>query len=386
VSAAPAGAGTTGRRASGWLLPIGVVLVGLLALAAIGRDDGGDGPLDPRSDGRLGTSALVAVLGELGAEVTVTDRLPDADTDVFVLLADLLDPAQADALSAWVDDGGTLVVTDPGSSFVPPTTGAFGEDGDGGEGAALRAAVGRSLACDLPPLDGIDVAGVRPRNGGVLYEVEGDARSCIGSAFEAYVVATQQGAGDVVAVGGSGMVLNDTLDEGENAPVVAALMAPRPGVRVGVLEPIPPAGGGERTLVDLIAPNVRAFLAQLLVAFAVFVLWRSRRLGAPVPEPQPVAVAGSELVAAVGSLLDRAGSPQHAGDLLRADLRRFLGDRLGIPPEATPAAVVAVAHERIGTDEARLAWALGPGPVEDDDQLVALAHTIDSIREEVLHR
>jgi hypothetical protein len=91
-------------------------------------------------------------------------------------------------------------------------------------------------------------------------------------------------------------------------------------------------------------------------------------------------------VAAVGSLLDRTSSPQHAADLLRADLRRFLGDRLGIPAEAPPAAVVTVARERIGTDGARLAWALGPGPVEDDTQLVALAHTIDRIREEVLDR
>ena len=389
MSAAPAGAGTgpAGRRAPGWLLPVGLVAVGLVALALIGRDEGGDGPLDPRSDGRLGTSALVAVLEELGAEVTVTDRLPDADTDVFVLLADLLDTGQANALSTWVDEGGTLVVTDPASSFVPTTTGSFAADGDGPSGSGLAGAVGGTPTCDVPPLqDGIDLDGIRPRNGGLLYAVEGDARSCIGDAFEAYVVATPQGAGDVVAIGGSGLLVNDTLDEGENAPVVAALVAPRPGMRVDVLEPIAPAGGGERTLVDLIAPNVRAFLAQLLVAFALFVLWRSRRLGAPVPEPQPVAVAGSELVAAVGSLLDRTSSPQHAADLLRADLRRFLGDRLGIPAEAPPAAVVTVAHERTGTDEARLAWALGPGPVEDDAQLVVLAHTIDRIREEVLDR
>ena len=116
----------------------------------------------------------------------------------------------------------------------------------------------------------------------------------------------------------------------------------------------------------------------------MLVVWRSRRLGKPVAEPQPVAVAGSELVAAVGTLLDRSGSPQHAADTLRADLRRFLGDRLGVPADAPAGALAAVAHERIGLDRARLEQALGDAPVDDDAQLVALAQLVDALRREVL--
>jgi hypothetical protein len=125
-------------------------------------------------------------------------------------------------------------------------------------------------------------------------------------------------------------------------------------------------------------------VAQLGIAFLAYALWRSRRLGAPVDEAQPVAVAGSELVSAVGALLDRAGSPEHAAEVLRADLRRFLGDRLGVPAGAPPDVLATVAHDRVGADRDRVAWALGPTPVTDDTQLVALAQTIDRIREEVL--
>jgi hypothetical protein len=240
-----------------------------------------------------------------------------------------------------------------------------------------------SGACEIDALAGIDTGGVEPHEG-VLYEVPGAAEACVGDESGAYIVARPRGQGTVVAVGGSGMFVNEALGDGENAAVVAALVAPAPGTRLEVLRPGPPAGTGERTLLDLVAPNVWAFLAQLVVAFVLLVLWRSRRLGTPVAEPQPVAVAGSELVAAVGSLLDRSGSPQHAADVLIADLRRFLGDRLGLPTDAPAEVMATVAAERVGLDRGRVAQALAPGPVEDDAELVDLGHRIDSIREEVL--
>jgi len=366
------------RSKAGWLLPAALVGVGVVVLALIGRDDRESLALDPRSDARLGTSALAALLGELGAEVEASDELPGDDTDVAVLFTDLLDADQQAALDGWVRAGGTLVVTDPGSTFSPPVGHSFA-DGD-----ELADRVGERPVCDLTPLEGLDLGAVDPRNGGVLYDVPARGDACLGDGGPAYLVATATGEGDVVAVGGSGMFVNTALAEGENAPVVAALVAPAAGTRVTLLRPGPLSGGGTRTLGDLIAPNVRRALAQLGIAFVLFALWRSRRLGAPVDEPQPVAVAGSELVAAVGSLLDRSRSPQHAADLLRADLRRFLGDRLGVPPEASPAVLAAVAAERVGADGDRVAWALGPSPVADDDELVALAQTIDAVRQEVL--
>jgi hypothetical protein len=242
-------------------------------------------------------------------------------------------------------------------------------------------------ACDIDALGDIDPAGVDPRNGGTLYAPGLGDESCIDDGSgDAYIVATDHGDGTVVAIGGAGMMVNAALAEGENAPVVSALVAPQEGTRLLVLEPGPLAGAstGRRTLSELIPAGVWRAILQLAVAFVVYAVWRSRRLGRPVPEPAPSPIAGSELVAAVGTLLDRSRSPGHAADLLRRDLRRFLGDHLGVPPDAPADVVAAVAAERSGADEADLRAALGGAPVTTDQDLAALAATIDRIRQEVL--
>jgi hypothetical protein len=360
------------------------LVLGLFLVLALIGGGGGDQPLDPRSHERLGTSAMVALTREMGAEVAIADRLPDlADAgtwpDVMVLLTDLLSDDQRTVVEDWVDEGGRLVVTDPASPLVPEWGDGFDTVDDLGPRRTIE---GR---CEIDVLDGIDVSGIEPRNGGVLYQPGGPADTCVDGAFGAYIVATDRGDGTIVALGGSGLVVNAAIAEGENASVVTALVAPERGTEVLVLEPGPVAGGGgQRSLADLIPPGVARALLQLVIAFVIYALWRARRLGRPVAEPQPVAVAGSELVAATGNLLDRTESTAYAGELLRADLRRFLADHLGMPADSAPHVLAAVAAERTGADPAALHRALGPEPVTDDAELVTLAHTIDRIREEVL--
>jgi hypothetical protein len=370
--------------AQAWLVGAAIAAVTVLGVVAVGGDGGGP-PLSPRSDEPLGTSALVVLAGELGAQVDVTDRLPDLDgpggPDVVLLLADLLEGDQMDEVRRWVDGGGRLVVTDPLSGFVPPEVGFFDETSELGSPGSLNG------ACEIRALEGIDVAAVEPRNGGVLYQPPVGSETCLdGAGGAAHIVATEEGAGTVVALGGAGILVNAALDEGENAPVAAALLAPETGTRVVVLEPglLGGTGVGGRSLIDLISPGVKRALVQAALAFAVYAVWRAWRLGRPVPERQPVAVAGSELVAAVGNMLDRTRSPGHAADLLRADLWRFLANRLGVPAGAGLDVLVAVAAERTGIDEARLRQALERRPVDGDADLLALASTIDHIREEVL--
>jgi len=380
----PAASGT-GTSVRGWALAGAAALVTVLAVVAIGGGGRSGEALSPTSDERLGTSAMVALAGELGADVDVSDRLPDLGADdapeVVVLFLDLLDDDQRDALEDWVDTGGVLVVTDPVSSFTPPATDSFDTIDDLAPPRRLAA------ACDIDALEGIDPSGVDPRNGGVLYEPDPGASSCVDNGSgDAYIVATEQGDGTVVAVGGAGMMVNAALAEGENAPVVSALVAPEDGTRLLVLEPGPLAGSstGRRTLRELIPAGVWRAILQLGVAFVVYAVWRARRLGRPVPEPAPSPIAGSELVAAVGTLLDRSRSPGHAADLLRRDLRRFLGDHLGVPPGAPADVVAEVAAERTGADRAALLSALAGPPVTDDQGLADLAAMIDRIRQEVL--
>ena len=215
-------------------------------------------------------------------------------------------------------------------------------------------------------LDDPLVAAVAPRSGGVLFDPPADADTCVRDGLgHAYVVARERGEGTVVSVGGSGMFVNDGLADGENAPVVAALVAPAPGTRVVVLEPGPLAGasGGDRTLVDLIPTGVGAALAQLVVAFVVYALWRARRLPAG-RRARPVAVAGSELVVAVGNLLDRSRSTDRAGGCCAptcgASWPSTSACSVGPAVRARPGGPTA------GIDHDTLLWALSPGPVADD--------------------
>jgi hypothetical protein len=126
-------------------------------------------------------------------------------------------------------------------------------------------------------------------------------------------------------------------------------------------------------------------LLQLGVAFLFFAVWRALRLGKPVLEPQPVQVEGSELVAAVGRLLQQNRSPQTAADLLRNDFRRTLEERLGVPADAPPDVAVELVAERTGLAHEVVAGGLAPAPVQDEAGLLQVAHSIEAIRAEVLH-
>ena len=127
---------------------------------------------------------------------------------------------------------------------------------------------------------------------------------------------------------------------------------------------------------------MRLALVQLGVAFVSSPLWRARRLGRPVLEPQPVDLPGSELVIAVGHLMQRAGSSSRAVDAIRGDLRRDLGERLGLPPGLDAEQLAVVAAQRTGADADALLSAL-TRPVHSDADLLVVARLIESVRTEV---
>jgi hypothetical protein len=378
------------RTGRGVLLAAMVVVVVVAGALWLGSPSD-RGPLDPRSHEPGGTSALVALLRELGASVELDVGLPDQRTDVALVLRDRFGRRRWDQLETWVRRGGILVVVDPGAPLAPSVAGGeLQDDGvsdvdDPGElGLDLHTEVD-ARQCDIEALDHPDITTADVYPGPVGYHVEDPAESCFGDGEVAYVVATPEGEGSVVALGGSGIITNRALDEADNAPVIAALVAPTEGTRVAVLDHRAPAAGdgGEKTLSDLVPESVKRALLQLGLAFLLYVAWRSRRLAKPVAEPQPVKVAGSELVAAVGGLLERSKSPQHAADVLRADLRRELVVRLGLPADIPPETLAQILAERSALDAARLQAALGPGSVASDRDLVVIAQLIDAVRKEV---
>jgi Domain of unknown function (DUF4350) len=358
------------------VLPWAALLLGVLLVAVVAGRPAEEGtPLDPDSAAPLGTKGIVEVLRELGATVTVSSDPPGGGAATALLLSDDLTPQRRDGLLAWVRRGGTLVVADPTSGVTaarPVGTTRIG---------LLDAQLERR--CDVAALGDVRLVSAP---GGLVFEVPsgGGVRGCFPRGGGAWLLVQPLGAGNVVRLGGASAVVNQELGEADNAVLLTGLLAPSAGAGpvVWVLRPPPPGGGGA-SLADLVAPRVRLALWQLAVAFVVLALWRARRLGRPVVEPQPVQIPGSELVVAVGNLLQRARGRRQAAGLLGDDLRRSLAERLGLPP-STPADLVAdAAAQRTGVQRERVLRALTPPAPRDEAELVALSQAVDAVRREV---
>ena len=355
-----------------WVSYVVVVVAVVVAAYIGGAPNRNTKPLDPRSAAPDGTKALVDSLRALDVDVEVGPATPGASTTTALLLDDTLADRQIRPVQEWVLEGGTLVVADPRSHF------------------SVARPVGRSVLgfiepelqrnCDEPALQQVDRVLVP---NGLLLRVPPDGFGCFteGSA-SAYLVSVPRGRGRVVQLGGAGAFINSRLGKVDNGLLAITLLAPHRDSRVAVLQPAV-AGDGGRSLTDLVSPRVKLALLQLAIAFGLLVLWRARRLGRPVVEVQPVQIAGSELVVAVGNLLQRARGRPHAAALLRDDLRQTLAERVGLPRDTPPARVAdaVAARTTVAADRVRFAIA-GPAPATEED-LVLLAQTVEAIRQEV---
>lgn len=360
-----------------WLPWLAILLVLVVLGFLVRRPDDGD-PLDPRSTKPLGAKALVELLESQGAEVEL-DRsppAPDASAQVTLLLTDLLNDADRERLSEWVLAGGTLVVADPTSPFAP---------GAGRTNPLESAELGDTLEprCDLDAV--ADVRRIDPAAGSPLRlpDIAGlDAAGCFPFAGGYFLVARSHGDGTVVALGGAAPLVNRNIDEEDNAVLAVSLLAPQRDGRVVVLDrPLP--GTGQETLSDVAPRGAKLVLVQVAIAFAFFAIARARRLGHPVLEPQAVEVPASDLVVAVGNLLHVARHRDQAAAMLRDDLRRSLAERLGLPADAHPDVIVDTARGRPELPGERIAAVLSGRPLSGDEDLVALAQLIETVRQEV---
>jgi hypothetical protein len=354
------------------VLVVAIVLLSLIAPAR--RNDGP--PLDPASTGSQGTRAAVELAGRLGADVEVTSELPTADTDVALLLEDLVGEDDTAEVRDWVADGHTLVVADPTSLLTPLA------DYDDSDPFADSVVVPRD-ACDVVEPLGVDELRVLESYGPVArFEVPAGATSCFTDEDgDALLVVEPVGDGLLVSVGTPWVFTNEALDQADNAGLFAALAVPEEGARLAVLV----AGDDDGALQpqddgSLSFPTgVSLAILQLFVAFVVYCLYRARRLGKPIDEEPPVVIAGSELTRAVGGLLEHAGARDRAASSLRRAARRRLTTAFGLPAGATTDAVVATVADRTALDRERLDRALVDGPVADDAALATLARELDDL-------
>jgi hypothetical protein len=355
-----------------WALPWGAIAVGIMLAALVGARGGDQGnPLDPASTGAAGTKALVEILKQLGARVAVSSDVPTSGDGSVLLLSDDLDERQRARLLDWARQGGTVVVADPGSPVTRVE--AVGTTSVGFLDAELERHCGLEALRDVRRVSA---------PGGLVFRVPSSAQGCFPRDRGSWLVAQPVGAGAVVRLGGASALVNQEIGSADNAVLAASLLAPAEGASVVVLRP-PPPGGGSQGLGDLVGARVKLALWQLGVAFVLLALWRSRRLGRPVTEPRAVSIPGSELVVAVGNLLQRARHRQQAATLLADDLRRTLAERLGLPASAPPEQVADTVATRTGIERERVLDALQPGTPRGEAELVRLGQSVDAIRTEV---
>ena len=295
---------------------------------------------------------------------------PGPSATTALLMHDRLDDAAREQVVDWVAAGGTLVITDVGSPLNPARP----------SGSAALAFLDPELhkRCSVEALRRVDRVDAP---NAILQELPEGGTGCFTVGGQSWLVIVPHGEGNVVSLGGAGAFVNARLGEADNALLAADLLAPTASDHVVVLQP-PPLGEGDVGLSDLVAPRVKLALVQLAIAFVVLALWRARRLGRPVLEPQPVQLPASDLVVAVGDLMQRAKGRDQASTVLREDLRRALAERLGLPPTTPPEVVadaVAATSQSGRRAEDVLAILTGPPPVGEDG-LVLLAQQVESVR------
>jgi hypothetical protein len=392
VTAAGTGSSAGSRgRGTATLVGLVVIVVALLVVGSLTANNKSDQPFDPASTSPSGTKALVDLVKGYGTSVDVPDHFP-TDADIAVLFEDVVPTDDSDRVRSWVADGHTLVVTDATSDLTPQA-----QVGSPHSNTAPSSIV-EPGTCTIDALAGVgrldrgpvstfdplftDTGAGSPRQSAV----------CFASELGSFVVVTPQGKGQIVSIASGTLFTNKYLAQQDNAVLAVDLLAPVPGKRVAILQrdafgSSADAGGLDINAIasTILTPGVKLFLLELLVAVVVYGIARGRRLGHPVAEPQPVQIAGSELVGAVGKLLQQMKEPGNAGALLRADLRRRLADRLGLPPGTAPEVLAEMIADRTGRSRDDVLAVLADLPVPSERELVVLAQQIDTVREEVLH-
>ncbi|HEU5002646.1 MAG TPA: DUF4350 domain-containing protein [Actinomycetota bacterium] len=352
-----------GARRWGWWVAVAAVVVGAVVLA---------GPGPSADSGPQGTLALRRLLAGMGLTVRTANR-PPAGGGIFVLLADLRTGAQAHNLLGWVQDGGTLVVADPGSTTL----------GQAGLGPTAR--VGHysfgppkvAPGCITPETAGIRSIAVDPAD--FALEAAPGAVACFPISGGAFELAQPLGQGRLIALGGFSPFTNALLDNASNAAFAVELFGSAPGPVV-FGPPFPPGAPPPPSLWHLLPLWAKALVFQVVLALVAFAAVSSRRFGAPAVERLPSPVPASELVEAVGRLYRSSRAVGFAGDTLRSftvrRIQRRFGAGRGAPDVEALAAQVSGAA---GMDLDTVRRLLGGPPPSDDAELIALGRDLEEL-------
>ena len=391
----------SGSGASAGVKAVGaIVFVVVMALAVLImlRARPAPEPFDPRSGQPSGARGLVLTLQAAGGDVVDTRDVPSParrDEVRVLVLEDRLDDAQRDRLLDFVEAGGVTVVADPDSTLH----GGSGVDGGATPISGTTDGERRDVASEANVSPGMcNIAALAELRGvfvpsGVLFPVGPSEPQCFtdggrGDGSTAFVIVREFGVGLIIGLGDNEAFTNRNLRRADNAGVLVSLLVPERGADVtflvgrGASPRVQDVGSGDETLRDLVPTWVWMSLVLAAVAFVVFAVSRSARVGRIVDEPLAAPIAGSELVAATGNLMQRAGHSARAGRLLLERLHRDLCHAHGIDVSAPPADLDRAVANRSGTTPGEIEYLLGR-TVSETTGLAQLTADIDRVRRQV---
>jgi hypothetical protein len=361
------------RHRTALLIAAAVLVAVVLTVWAGGGHRTYSADLDPANPDGSGAQAVARVLGQQGVDLSIVrsaddlDRAPaDGETTIVVTSTGNLGRSTTDRLLAHQGQA-QLVVVDPGPDLV-------------------RELALTSYPASVTPHDPVP-AGC-PAYDGLSLRVptaqEFATPGCFRGPAGALVAEPRPG---LTLLGAPTALTNDQVLDGDNAAVALRLLGQRPRL-VWYVPSLADLAGADSVSASSLLPRwlVPALWLLALTMIAVMV-WRGRRLGPLAREPLPVSVKAIETTRSLGRLYRRAGDRAHAADALRDAARDRLADRLRLPRNPDPAALVDAVVSRSGRTAAEVAALLGPnaGPPVSDRDLTVLAHQLTELDREVSH-
>jgi len=361
-------------RTGRWIVLAAVIIAVVATVGVYLTAPRPGGRMDPASTSSDGAHALVALLRDHGVDVVVADDIAAVERaarpDTLVMTVQTKHLVDDDMLNRLAAIPGDRLVVEPLSRTRESLAPEVRRD-DGGS-------IGGSPDCDLREATR---AGDVQLGASDTFKASGDIP--VSRCYEGALVRYRDDGRTVTVVGTADFMTNSGLLKEGNAALAMNLAGAGSRVIWYAPQHIEGESSGGAELSDLIPHQVKWIFWQLVVVVLLLALWKGRRIGPLVAEQIPVVVRASETVEGRGRLYRSHRASDRAADALRtATLQRLL-PRIGLGPNADPAAVVQTVVQRCGQDpEAVRHMLFGPPPVTDTD-LVNLAHALDNIERQV---
>lgn len=393
------------RKYRFWI--IGAAVFVLLSLLAFLLNDSGNRSIDAlaiNNPAPAGAQAAASVLENQGVDVTATKSLAEttdalahnphgSSTVLFYDPRSILSPAQVSELAAAVaENGAKLLAITPGPLTVKslsPEVSSAGTTAGSQQVAAqcdhpdAAAAGSISGGAPDPALDAGPAKGplMLFKGAQTCFSPEGKAGTSSGGLL------ASNSAGDITALGYSGVVNNHNLAQAGNAALTFRLLGSKPNLLwyTSSVSDIPPAQNPPG-LAELTPAWMFPASAWLMLVALVGVLWRGRRNGPLVTEPLPVIVKASETMAGRARLYQDARAVDTATRTLRHASLTRLARTLRLGHAADPSAVVEAVAGASSRSSAQVhAILLGEAPTTEKDML-RIAADLAALEEEVARR